>query len=272
MEKKNYFEDISSKVSSICQSVQAGVFTPEEQSWIDKIESLRSRINSSRTIIPPNRKVFLISMVNFAFQVKALFNRSASQISVGKKAQISSLPSKYGQILFHLVRYLKPERCLELGTCLGISGAYLAAALESNRKGRLITLEGYSFLSHRARRNFQKLGLKRAVVETGEFQRILPNVLLKYTPFDFIFIDGHHDRTATINYFSQIVPFLADPAMVVFDDIRWSEGMLMAWQEIKRHKNVFIDIDLSQMGICILSGEKKDQINSSGSAGTGLNH
>lgn len=245
--------DISSKINDIFETARAGKLTPEEQSWVSKIESLRSEVDSSRTTIPPNKKIFLIPLVNLVFQTKALFRKSTSQMSVGEMARKSSLSPEWGQMLFHLVRYAKPAKCLELGTCVGISGAYLAAALELNQKGELITLEKSLFLSCRAKRNFRKLGLKRAVIKTGEFQNILPGVLSKHAPFDFVFIDGHHDKSATIHCFNQIAPFLTDPSLVMLDDIRWSEEMFMAWQEIKKHEHVFVGVDLSRMGVCVLS-------------------
>ena len=54
-------------------------------------------------------------------------------------------------------------------------------------------------------------------------------VLEEMRPVDFIFIDGHHDEQATIGYFEQVRPWLADRNAIVFDDIDWSDGMRAAW-------------------------------------------
>ena len=41
-----------------------------------------------------------------------------------------------------LVRELRPHSCLELGTGVGVSAGYQAAAMELNGVGRLLTLDG----------------------------------------------------------------------------------------------------------------------------------
>jgi predicted O-methyltransferase YrrM len=46
--------------------------------------------------------------------------------------------------LFKLVRTLQPATIVELGTCIGISAAYQAAAQQINHRGRIVTLEGSS--------------------------------------------------------------------------------------------------------------------------------
>ena len=44
----------------------------------------------------------------------------------------SSAAAPWTHLIFNLVRLLKPNRCLELGTCIGISAAYQCAGLELN--------------------------------------------------------------------------------------------------------------------------------------------
>jgi hypothetical protein len=43
--------------------------------------------------------------------------------------------------LYCLARALAPAAVLELGTCLGVSAAYLSAALEANGSGQLVTID-----------------------------------------------------------------------------------------------------------------------------------
>lgn len=137
-----------------------------------------------------------------------------------------------GSFLFYLVRELAPNRVLEMGSCIGISGSFLASALNLNGRGRLLTLEGSPGSSAIARETFSVLGLTNyAQVRTGPFYETLTEALAE-GPYDLVFIDGHHDGTATLNYFDQIKPHLATGAIVVFDDIDWSEGMALAWRKI----------------------------------------
>jgi hypothetical protein len=43
---------------------------------------------------------------------------------------------------------------------------------------------------------------------------------------------------------------------VVFDDIRWSEGMLRAWQNLTVHPRVRLAIDMFQVGLVVV-GERR---------------
>jgi len=53
-------------------------------------------------------------------------------------------------------------------------------------------------------------------------------------------------------YFEQIVPYVVDTAVIVFDDITWSEGMRRAWLQVCAHPAVDIALDLDKLGVCIL--------------------
>jgi len=44
--------------------------------------------------------------------------------TVGKTCKIASKPYFWSLLLFKLIREFKPSNTIELGTCLGISGAY----------------------------------------------------------------------------------------------------------------------------------------------------
>ena len=72
------------------------------------------------------------------------------------------------------------------------------------------------------------------------------------TLIDYAFIDGHHDQDATIDYFRQIKPHLSPNAVLVFDDISWSDGMKKAWKTIKNDKDIEVYVDLFVVGVCIV--------------------
>ena len=48
----------------------------------------------------------------------------AVEDSISELCQSASSPQKWGELIFKLIREFKPNNCLELGTCLGISAAY----------------------------------------------------------------------------------------------------------------------------------------------------
>ena len=172
--------------------------------------------------------------------------------TVGETCQIASKPYFWSLLLFKLIREFKPSNSIELGTCLGISGAYQASALKLNKSGRLVTLEGANSLAALAEKNFQQLGLDNVHVVSGRFQDILDTVLTENRPIDYAFIDGHHDEKATISYFEKFIPFLSKNSIIVFDDISWSDGMRNAWKNIEKNIVVKISLDLRAIGICVL--------------------
>jgi predicted O-methyltransferase YrrM len=104
-------------------------------------------------------------------------------------------------------------------------------------------------------RNFTNLGLDNVETVRGRFQDTLSKVLSANSPVNYAFIDGHHDEAATVKYFNAFVPALADTAVVVFDDIHWSDGMTRAWDVIRRHGHVRVSVDLGLMGIISTAGD-----------------
>lgn len=54
---------------------------------------------------------------------------------------MGSLWAVEGQVLYALVRALRPSNVLELGTYAGCSTAHIEAALKKNRKGALVTVD-----------------------------------------------------------------------------------------------------------------------------------
>jgi predicted O-methyltransferase YrrM len=137
---------------------------------------------------------------------------------------------------------------------LGLSASYLGAACALNGSGTVVTLEGASSLAGLAGRNHASLGLDMITVVTGRFDDTLEATLSANHPVDFAFIDGHHDRNATLRYFGQIKPHLSNRAIVVFDDILWSRGMRQAWKEIRRRAESAVTVDLVRMGIYLSEG------------------
>lgn len=222
----------------------------EERGWIDRIENVRVRLLESEAEI---------SLTDYGAG-SADGNLSVAEMEAGVAVQRrvkdccrASKSPKWAFLLFRLVRALHPEHCIELGACVGISAAYQAAALEINGRGTLTTLEGASSLAAVAEATIREVGSSRCEVIVGRFQNTLSTVLARNAPVDYAFIDGHHDESATLGYFLQMRPHCADGALIVFDDIAWSEGMRRAWSEIQRDAHVRVAVDLGSIGLCTVS-------------------
>ncbi|NET11884.1 MAG: class I SAM-dependent methyltransferase [Okeania sp. SIO1H6] len=174
-----------------------------------------------------------------------------SNSTVGAVCKRGSKNRLWGRFLMQLIGYMSPHLCLELGTCVGISAAYQATSL-AKIGGKLVTIEGSPTLVKIAKKNIEILKLSDYVYfVTGSFQSTLSIVLDKYKIFDYVFIDGHHDETATCQYFEQIYPYLSTNAIVVFDDINWSEGMKKVWKKIYEDPRINVSIDFEDIGICL---------------------
>lgn len=173
-------------------------------------------------------------------------------VSIADAMRIGATPAKWGKLLFRILRDFKFQYCLELGTHLGISAAYQLAALKLNEEGKLVTIEGAEAFARLAEEHLKTFGYSQFQVLTGRFLDVLPKVLTTEQPFDFVFIDGHHDEAATQQYFELIYPFLATKALLIFDDIDWSAGMQRAWRTISHDKKIKASIDTGRWGICLI--------------------
>lgn len=165
---------------------------------------------------------------------------------------------KYGQLLHRLVIHYKPRNILELGTSLGITTSYLAAAKPDSR---VITLEGSMEVADVANRNFEKLDLKNIELVRGNFDEKLSPVLTTLSSVDLAFIDGNHRLEPTQRYFEQLLPKLNNDSILVFDDIHWSREMEKAWEHIFNHSSVTCSVDLFSIGIIFFRKEFKQRQN-----------
>jgi predicted O-methyltransferase YrrM len=217
-----------------------------EKTAINEIEAVRKRTEKDR------REV---TMMDYGAG-SSTEHRTADQMAagvptrriIGDVCKAASKSPAWCEILFKLVRYQRPTACIEMGTCLGISASYIGMALKMNGHGRLVTLEGADAFADVARMNLRTLGLDNTTVKSGKFSTTLLPALLEMKPVDFMFIDGHHDRDATLHYTEQSRPFLAEHNILVFDDIDWSDGMREAWAKIKDSTTGFA---LGNIGVCL---------------------
>jgi len=150
------------------------------------------------------------------------------------------------QLIYRLAKDNNPKTIIELGTCLGITTAYLSKACP---EADVITIEGCPETAKVAHNNFKELDLENVELQVGNFDVLLPDVIAKAEKLDFVYIDGNHRKEATLNYFNWCLPKIHQNSLLIFDDIYWSKGMKEAWQEIKNHPEVVVTIDLFWIGL-----------------------
>lgn len=172
--------------------------------------------------------------------------------SVKDIASSSLKPSKFGQLLFRMVQYYKPQTIVELGTSLGITSCYLA----TGGSAKVFTLEGSKNIAAIAKKNLKSLHLDAKVI-VGNFDETLPSLLSGIRQVDLAFIDGNHRKIPTLDYFHQFIKRANELTILIFDDIHWSEEMEDAWKEIREHPEVTVSIDLFFIGIVLFRKDFK---------------
>ena len=171
-------------------------------------------------------------------------------------AASSLKPKEFSQLLFRLVHHFAPSTILELGTSLGITSSYLAAA---NASARVVTMEGSPAVATIARSNFIQLGLTNIELVTGNFEDTLAETLAGMEQVDFAFLDGNHRYEPTIRYFNAVLEKSHANTVIVLDDIHWSKEMEAAWEEVKKHPSVTLTVDLFYIGLVFLRKEQQEK-------------
>lgn len=165
--------------------------------------------------------------------------------TIYQRYQATSINNKYGTILSQTANYLQAKTFLELGTSLGVSTAYLATSAE-NIKGHTIDFNPQAVQISKSL--FDKINLDNTAFHTGRFEDILPTILTEKN-IDICFIDGDHQYQSTINYVTKIKDYLSDHAVLILDDIRWSEDMYSAWEELILLTDFNYTIDFGRIGL-----------------------
>ena len=177
---------------------------------------------------------------------------SSNKRKISELTKYAAVSKKYGQLLRRIIDFYELNNSLELGTSLGIGTAYIAAL-----NSEVTTLEGCRDVTKKARESFELLGLKNIKVIEGEFDKSFKE--LNDRIFDLIYIDGNHTEEATINYFNKFLKHAHNDTFLIFDDIRWSEGMERAWTTIIESQEINVSIELLRMGIVLKRQEQTKQ-------------
>lgn len=181
---------------------------------------------------------------------------SSNKRSIASIAKNAAKPKKFGQLLYRMAKFYQPETIVELGTSLGITSSYLALG---NPSAEVITMEGASAIADKALENFQQLNIPNIRLVRGNFDSTLTDVLTAHPRIDLAFIDGNHRQEPTERYFQQLLPYIHNDTLLIFDDIHWSKEMESAWKNIVQHDAVSCDIDLFYIGIVSFRKEFKEK-------------
>jgi predicted O-methyltransferase YrrM len=125
------------------------------------------------------------------------------------------ISAQAGQLLYVLVRAIRPETVVEFGTSFGISTIYLAAAVTDNGTGHVVTTELSTRKAEAARSNLQQAGVGDAVtILVGDARQTLASVP---GPVGLVLLDGWKDLCLPVLHLLE--PRLVPGALVAADDI-----------------------------------------------------
>lgn len=164
---------------------------------------------------------------------------------LSEMAARSATPPAQAAFLQRLVSHLGSERVLELGTNLGLTTAYLAAAPHAPHT---VSIEGAPALAAQARALLDRLRLKAEII-TGSFEEKLSELSDGGFVPDFVYLDGNHRKAPTLQYFDLLARCMGDNGVVAVGDIYWSAEMEEAWEAVKAHPRVTVTADLYRCGL-----------------------
>ncbi|WP_439881155.1 O-methyltransferase [Pontibacter sp. MBLB2868] len=221
-------------------------FTPAEKELASKIESFRSRIpelSSAKEIYSytsPHSNSFATDEQGNALPGEYLGSAVEAHMKTGSS-------TFNGILLRRIVEGAGVKRILELGTNTGFSGCYFLSVPGTE----LVTIEGSDALCEIAKQNMDRISDKHRIMNML-FDEAISKLIEEKATFDCVFIDGQHEQKATLHYTQRVLPLLKPGALIVHDDIYWSEDMHAAWEQMVQDPKFSQTVDLFYKGICVL--------------------
>lgn len=254
--KKMLANGLPSKLATpLLYLVGQNKLTAEDRAVVEKIESIRTNIAEkgeeqiqSYYTPPPG------SAGNELSETLRITPGEVNIVSMERIAYGTSIPRDWGTFLYLCANATQAKTILELGSCAGISGAYMAAGQYCQQ---FITIEGSPPLSKLAESSIgqvtENFTVVNAIFDDG-LDRVIPTL---NNGLDMVWIDGHHEKIATIHYFQRLIPYLNEGCLVLFDDTSWSHDMQEAWEKLAHWDGFSHAVDLVKCGLCIWDGNVK---------------
>ncbi len=147
----------------------------------------------------------------------------------GSDADLPLIDAEVGALLRVLATAIGARHILEIGTCVGYSGIWLAGALPND--GMLITMEKDADRARIAKANFERAGLgDRVSIMVGDAQLKIAKVA---GPFDLIFQDGHKPLYNTL--LEPLVGLLRPGGLLVTDNVLWDGEVVPGFVDTPRN-------------------------------------
>ncbi len=227
----------------------------------DKQRDVFSAIENRRNLFKQRKETILVTDFGRGPRMRkgSMVSQEGSMLVERSLASIVSRSlqtPRYARLFFRLVQHFQPSSILEMGTSLGITTAYLAAA---NPTARVHTIEGCPRLASLANETFNELAMSNVLLTVGSFSQVLPKVLTDSPSWDMVYLDGNHSYQGVLETMEAINPHIGPASFVIVDDIRWSRGMWRAWKTLLTIPEVSLSIDLGRMGLLFFNKDLSKQ-------------
>lgn len=201
----------------------------------DDIERIRKRLlqdNRTITYPDPHKKGEL---------------KKATIARIVKKEAISP---KKGALLFRLANYFKPRNILQVGSSLGLSTLYLSSYATGLNCISIEPLREWASISQWV---YEEAARTAVDLHVGEPRELLPGCLQEIKTLDFVFFNNRDEQIDTLGLFSTCMPYANEHTLFVIDGINKNKRMRTVWNEIIRHPEVTVTIDLRTSGLVFLN-------------------
>ncbi len=174
--------------------------------------------------------------------------------TVSELFKYNSSKGKYANLLYQISNYYRPKKMLEFGTSLGVGSIHLS---KGNQEAHITTIDACTETQRQAIKHFQQLDCQNIDCINSTFTHFLRNKISD--TFDLIYIDGHHDGSALVQYLYDLDSHIHNETIILLDDIRWSDSMYDAWKKIISDTKFHLTIDLFRMGMIFKRSQQAKQ-------------
>lgn len=166
----------------------------------------------------------------------------------GRSSEEVRTGAAVGRFYVWLVRQRRPAVIVEFGTAFGVSGMYWLAGLEANRDGHLYTFEPNTVWADIAAKNLARIS-GRFTLSRGTFEDQAGVLDENRAQIDIAFIDAIHTSAFVLPQMELVLQHAAPGALLVFDDIHFSDDMASCWRRIAEDPRFCAAFELHHVGV-----------------------
>lgn len=206
-------------------------------------------------VIEENLQYYKYGLVE---QVRNILKKSGQKITAGGKTMTLETvikrdckPKHLSQMLMRLAVHYKPKTILEIGTSLGVSTMYIAAA---DSKAKIVTIDHEKEIAALNAKNFKRAGFHNIDMICGDAVVELENAIKKLDQIDMLYIDIS-DANKSLRVFNDAKGNMSSKSLCVVGDIHESDEKEELWNKLKEDNIVNVSLDIFDFGLLIIDNE-----------------